>query len=169
MENKNERKAAKDLGFGVFLVLFGIYIIVSSSQMKFLKTFTDGAGFFPMIIGIVLTGLGAVLAFIGVRTGGAAELKEVLSGTFLKAFVTNERFLRVIILLAMMVVYVFVLLELLGFLIASPIYLFATFLYLQACERKGPIPGWVISLVISVLTTVVVYYSFKLGLGVILP
>ncbi len=28
MENKNERKAAKDLGFGMFLVLFGIYIIV---------------------------------------------------------------------------------------------------------------------------------------------
>lgn len=169
MENKNERKAAKDLGFGLFLVLFGIYIIVSSSQMKFLKTFTDGAGFFPMIIGVVLTGLGAVLAFIGFRTGGVAELKEVLNGTFLKAFIADERFLRVIILLAMMVVYVFVLLDLLGFLIASPIYLFATFLYLRACESKGPVPGWVISLIVSVLTTVVVYYAFKLGLGVILP
>lgn len=169
MDGQKKRTAAMDLVFGVVLVLFSIYVIITSTQLKFMKSFTDGAGFFPCIIGCVLLVLGAVLAFIGVKAGGVAELKEVLTGTFLKAFITNDSTIRVVILLGMMVIYMFFLVDWLGFLISTPIYLFANFMYLKACKKMGPIPGWVMAIVISILVPVVVYYAFKLGLGITLP
>ena len=168
-QKQKKRTAAMDMVFGVLLVLFSIYVIITSTQLKFMKSFTDGAGFFPCIIGCVLLVLGAVLAFIGVKAGGVAELKEVLTGSFLKAFVTNDSTIRVVILLAMMFVYMFFLIDWLGFRISSAVYLFANFMYLKACKKVGPIPGWVIALIVSVVAPLVFYYAFKLGLGITLP
>ena len=169
MNEQKKRSAAIDMVFGILLVFFSIYIIFSSLHMKFLKSFIDGAGFFPLIIGVVLVLLGAVLTFIGIKAGGVAELKEVLSTRFLKAFIKDDGTLRVLILVAMMAVYIFLLLELIGFLYATPIYLFVTFMYLKACKKLGPIPGWMMAAIISVATSMIVYHAFRLGLGVTLP
>lgn len=169
MDGQKKRNAAIDLVFGAALVLFGIYVIISSLQMKFLKSFIDGAGFFPLIIGAVLVMLGAVLAVIGFRAGGITELKEVAGGSFLKAWFRDDRTLRVLILLAMMAVYIFLMIDLIGFLYATPVYLFATFMYLKACKKHGPVPAWVTAAVISAVATLVIYYAFRFGLGVTLP
>lgn len=163
MEGKKNRNAAKDFASGILLVLFGIYIIIESLNMKVYNTFIDAPGFFPLIIGVVITILGAILALIGYRTGGAGELKEVLTVKFLKAFATDDTTIRVLILLAMMAVYIYVLVGRLHFILATSIYLIANFLYLKAVKR------WWISIIIAVVASVVIYYAFMLGLGITMP
>lgn len=164
-----KRTAAMDLVFGVALVVFGIYVIISSLGMKYMHSFIDGAGFFPLIIGCVLTVLGALLAFTGIKLGGLKELKEVCTAKFVVDFFKNDGTIRVLILLAMMIIYMYVLIGLIGFNYATMIYLFCNFMYLQAFKKVGPIPGWVIALIVSVALPFVVYYAFKMGLGVTLP
>ena len=169
MDGGKQKSAAMNTVFGALLVLFSIYIIISSLHMKYFRSFIDGAGFFPLIIGCVLLGLGGVLTFIGINAGGIAELKTVLSGSFLLAFFKNENTIRVTVLVAMMAVYVFVLLGNIPFVWASSIYLFSTFLYLKAYHKTWIIPGWVMSLFTSVATSFIVFYAFKIGLGLTLP
>lgn len=169
MEEKRTRNAAKDSVFGALLVIFSIYIIISSFQMKYFKTFFDGAGFFPLIIGCVLLILGSVLTFIGIKSGGIAQLKEVFTASFLKIFFKDNRVIRVFLLLVMMAVYVYILLGAIPFIWATSIYLFVTFLYLKAFQKIWVLPGWLVAAIASVATAVIVFYAFKLGLGVTLP
>jgi len=163
MQEKKERNAAKDFVSGLLLVLFGIFILFDAMNMKVYNTFLDAPGFFPAIVGGVITVLGAILAFIGYRLGGVAQLKEVLNGDFLKEFITSDGTVRVLILIAMMVVYIWGLLGRMHFIIATSIYLVANFLYLKAAKQ------WWISIIIAVITSVIVYYAFKLGFGISMP
>lgn len=169
MDDRKKKSAASNTVFGALLVIFSVYVIISSLHMKFFKSFIDGAGFFPLIIGCVLLTLGGVLVFIGINAGGFAELKDVFTGSYLKAFIKNETTLRVVILLVLMAVYVFILLGNIPFVWATSIYLFVTFLYLKAYKKSWIIPGWLKALFTSVLTAYIVYYAFKLGLGLTLP
>lgn len=163
MEEKKGRNAAKDLFCGVLLALFGIYVIIESLNMKVYNTFIDAPGFFPTLIGAVIILLGGILAFIGFRLGGAKELKEVCNGAFLKQFVTSDSTIRVVILVAMMVVYIYVLLGRVHFIIATSVYLIANFLYLKATKQ------WWLGIIIAVAMSVIVYYAFKLGFGISMP
>lgn len=169
MDGGKKKNAATNTAFGALLVIFSIYVIVSSLQMKYFKQFIDGAGFFPLIIGCVLLGLGGVLTFIGINAGGFAELKEVFTRSYILAFFKHENTVRVVVLVAMMAVYVFVLLGTIPFVWATTVYLFFTFIYLKAFQKKWRIPGWVLSLFTSVTTSFIVFYAFKLGLGLTLP
>lgn len=163
MEGQKKRNAVRDLVSGVFLVLFGIYVIVESKNMRVYNTFIDAPGFFPMIIGVVMAGLGAVLAYIGFRTGGVKELKEICSVAFLKKFLMEDSTVRVLVLLAMMVVYIYVLVGRIHFILASSIYLTANFFYLKAVKQ------WWLAVIIAVVSSCVAYYAFRLGFGIILP
>ena len=163
MQEQQGRNAAKDLATGVILTLFGIYVIIASLNMKVYNTFIDAPGFFPLIIGVVIAALGALLAFIGLKAGGVAELKEVCTGTFMKAFFTDDRTVRVLVLFGMMVIYIFVLIGRLHFILSSTIYLVATFLYLKACKH------WWMSIIIAVIASAAAYYAFRFGFGITMP
>ena len=163
MQERKQRNAAKDFVSGILLVLVGILIVVDALHLKIYNTFIDAPGFFPTIVGSIIALLGAVLAFIGWKLGGAGELKEVLNADFLKAFFTGESTVRVVILIAMMVIYIWGLLGRMHFILATSIYLTANFLYLKANRQ------WWLSIVIAVLTSVIVYYAFKLGFGIAMP
>ena len=163
MEGQKKRNAAKDLLSGVLLVLFGIYIVVDALNLKVYNTFIDAPGFFPSIVGSVIAVLGGVLSFIALKLGGLRELKEVLNGESLKRFVASDSTLRVAILIAMMVIYIWVLLGRVHFIVSTSLYLIANFLYLKANER------WWVSVVIAVATSAIIYYTFKLGFGIAMP
>ena len=160
MQEQKQRNAAKDFVSGILLVLFGVFIIVSALNLKVYNTFLDAPGFFPTIVGAVIAVLGGVLAFIGFKLGGVTELKEVLNGEFLKNFFTSDSTVRVVILIAMMVVYIWGLLGRMHFIISTSIYLIANFLYLKATKY------WWLSIIIAVATSAIVYYLFKLGFGI---
>ena len=163
MEEKKNRNAAKDLFCGILLVLFGIYVIVTSLGMKVYNTFIDAPGFFPTIVGGVIILLGGLLAFTGAKLGGLREMKEICNGAFLKAFFTGDSTVRVVILVAMMAVYIYILLGRMHFIIATSIYLIANFLYLRATKH------WWLSILIAVAMSTIVYYAFKLGFGITMP
>ena len=163
MEEKKNRNAAKDLFCGILLVLFGVYIIVTSLGMKVYNTFIDAPGFFPTIVGAVIILLGGLLAFTGAKLGGIQEMKEICNVAFLKDFFTNDSTIRVVILVAMMAVYIYVLLGRVHFIIATSIYLIANFLYLRATKQ------WWVSVLIAVSMSAIVYYAFKLGFGITMP
>ncbi len=163
MQEKKERNAAKDFASGIVIVLLGIFILVDALHMKIYNTFLDAPGFFPAIVGGVIIVLGAVLAFIGFKLGGARELKEVLNGPYLKKFITGDATVRVLILIAMMVIYIWGFLGRIHFIIATSIYLIANFLYLKATKY------WWLSIIIAVAMSAIVYYAFKLGFGITMP
>lgn len=163
MEEKKNRNAAKDLFCGVLLVLFGIYVIVDSLNLKVYNTFLDAPGFFPTIIGGVLVLLGAVLAVIGFKLGGAKELGEVCNIAFLKEFITSDTTIRVFVLVVFMVEYIWGLLGRLHFIHATSLYLIANFLYLKATKHV-----W-LSVAIAIGMSTIVFYAFKLGFGIVMP
>ncbi|MDO4546920.1 MAG: tripartite tricarboxylate transporter TctB family protein [Clostridia bacterium] len=162
MEEK-KRNSAKDFVVGIFLVALGVYIIVDSLSMRIYNTFIDAPGFFPLIIGVVITALGGILSIIGIRSGGIGELKEVLNGAYLKSFIKDDRTIRVLILLGMMAIYIYVLLGRIHFIAATSIYLAANFFYLRACKH------WYSAIIIAVVASVAVYYAFRYGFSITLP
>ena len=163
MQEKKERNAAKDFVSGILLVILGIFILFDAMSMKIYNTFLDAPGFFPAIVGGVIIVLGAILAFIGYKLGGLTELKEVLNGVFLKQFITSDGTVRVLILIAIMVIYIWGLLGRMHFIIATSIYLIANFLYLKALKQ------WWLSIIIAVAMSAIVYDAFKLGFGITMP
>lgn len=162
MQEQRPRNAAKDFVSGILLVVFGVYIVVDALGMKVYNTFIDAPGFFPTIVGAIIALLGGILAFMGFKLGGARELKEVLNLPYLKQFVTNDGTVRVVVLIAMMVIYIWVLLGRMHFIIATSIYLIANFLYLKATKH------WWVSIIIAVATSAIVYYTFKFGFGIMM-
>ena len=163
MQEKKDRSAAKDFVSGIALVLIGIFIFVDALNMKIYNTFLDAPGFFPAIVGVVIAVLGAIVAFIGFKLGGAAQLKEIFKGESLKTFITHEETIRVLILIAMMVVYIWGFLGRMHFIIATSIYLIANFLYLKATKY------WWLSIIIAVAMSAAVYYAFKFGFNITMP
>ena len=92
-----------------------------------------------------------------------AARKEAMNGAFIKQFITSDSTIRVVVLVAMMVVYIYVLLGRVHFIIATSIYLIANFLYLKATKQ------WWMGIIIAVAMSVIVYYAFKLGFGISMP
>ena len=168
MDKKN-REPALDVVFGIFLIIFGIYIIVTSLGLKYFNSFIDGAGFFPCIIGSCLTVFGIVLLYTAIRLGGIAQLKEVLTGENVKGFFKNDGTIRVLILIAMMVVYMFVLIGNVHFIIATSIYIFANYMYLDAGKKFWVIPAWAMRAITAVVASTAVYYGMMIFLGITMP
>ena len=162
MQDKKERKAAKDLFSGILLVIFGIYIVHEALNLKIYNTFIDAPGFFPSIVGSIIAILGGVLAFIGFKLGGLREIKEICNFKAIKDFIVSENTTRVVILIAMMVIYIWGFLGRIHFIAATSIYLTVNFLYLKATEK------WWLSVIIAVLTSFIVYYAFKFIFGIIM-
>lgn len=155
---------AKDLVFGFLLTAFGIFVIIDSLNMKIYKSFIDAPGFFPFIIGCALVVFGVVQTIIAVRSNGLKELKDVLSIGYLKNVLCNNRTIRVLILLGMMVIYIYVLLGRIHFILATSLYLTANFLYLKAFDRR-----WWLSFIVAVAASAAVYYGFRYGFKITLP
>lgn len=161
--DENKKKAAIDFASGIGLTAIGVYIVIEALNMKVYNSFLDAPGFFPTIVGGVIAVLGAVLAFIGFRLGGAGALGMIFGGHNIKRFITAEGTIRVVILTLFMVVYIYGLLGRIHFIAATSIYLVTNFLYLKANKH------WWVSVLIAVGTSVVVYYAFKLGFGITMP
>lgn len=160
MQDKKERNAAKDLFSGILLVIFGIYIVHEALNLKIYNTFIDAPGFFPSIVGTIIAVLGGILAFIGFKLGGIQEIKEICNFKVFKDFIVSENTTRVIILIAMMIIYIWGFLGRIHFIAATSIYLAANFLYLKAVEK------WWLSVIIAVLTSFIVYYTFDFIFGI---
>ena len=169
MDNKNKREPALDVVFGLALIIFGIYIVITSLGLKYFTSFIDGAGFFPSIIGSCLILFGIVLLYTAIRLGGIKMLKESLNAEGIKGFFTNDATIRVVILIAMMVIYMFVLIGNVHFILATSLYIFANYMYLDAGKKFWVIPAWAMRVIIAVVASTAVYYGMMIFLGITMP
>lgn len=63
-------KSPKDFWAGILFVSLGLFAIVVGSNYTLGTAARMGPGYFPRILGILLVGLGAMIAFRGVRVPG---------------------------------------------------------------------------------------------------
>ena len=169
MDNKNKKEPALDVVFGIALIIFGIYIVITSLGLKYFTSFIDGAGFFPCIIGSCLILFGIVLLYTAIRLGGIKMLKESLTAEGVKNFFKNDATIRVAILIAMMVIYMFVLIGNVHFILATSLYIFANYMYLDAGKKFWIIPAWAMRAIIAVVASTAVYYGMMIFLGITMP
>lgn len=129
---KQEKMAAADLIMSIFLIIFGGVIIYSSLNMKIYESFLDAPGFFPFILGLLFIGLGITMALSSLRRKGHEQIKQGIKNFNFSHLFKNIQFRRVIILIALMAFYIFVLVDRIHFTLATIIYLFFTLYYLKS-------------------------------------
>jgi len=161
--DKNEvtKNSAADLIMGGLLIVSGILIIIAALNMKVYKSFLDAPGFFPLLLGIIFNVLGIMMISSAVKRKGHEQIALVFTKESLKRFFTHEQFIRVMILIVMMVVYIFGLIGRMHFAAATAIYLFFTLLYLKSASIIKII---LISIITGVLISLVFARFFDIPL-----
>ena len=132
MEEENNFLVAADLIMGFLLILFGGSVIRASLKMKVYKTFLDAPGFFPLLLGIIFIILGTMMAVSAIRRKGYVQMKRIFTRSNFAALFKSIRFRRVMTLIALMVLYIFILIGRVHFALATAIYLFLTLFYLKS-------------------------------------
>lgn len=144
------------------IAIAGIYVAIEALNMKVFRNFTDAPGFFPLFLGVILFLLGAILALQSLANGAWPASKVVFSKTSVISFMKNDTTLRSLILIALLVIYIYVLIGRMHFAIATMLYLVSTMLYLRATE-------WWKILIISSIATAFVCLVFQYGFRIPLP
>lgn len=135
---------------GILLILFGLFIIIVASQIPNPNLENDvGPRIFPYISGIGLIFCGAGIA-----------LKKEEKG---KPYLTSEGWKRLMVMAVVVVLYA-ISLNLLGFLIATPIVLYATIRILGMNPK-----AYLKTVIVSVAMTAIIYAVFEKVLSVMLP
>lgn len=131
-EKNNPNIAGADFICAIFLIVLGIASMITSLKMPIYKSFLDSPGFFSFILGGVFIVLGILLMRTAVKQDGYEQMKELLSVKKLKQYVKSWVFMRVLILIALMIFYIFALIGKIHFVLATIIYLVITLCYLKA-------------------------------------
>jgi len=140
-----------------FMLYFTKDILVSSSSL----TKIDKASFLPRVVFCILMFLSVLHVVTGVRHI-KANTETAPSGEVLENRATQT--LRSMAALGLLFVYVF-LLDKLGFVITSILYMIAAMFHMTKKEDRQPI----LFVAIAVIMTVVVYFCFKQFLYIYLP
>ena len=146
-----------------------IYVIISAFgyhgeiQSRGNIVWNQSPGFFPIIVGSALLFCSIILLIRSIKGSGVkAHLQTVGAGA--KEFFTSKMTLRAVIGLIWMGLFVFVFLEMLGFVVSSLLYAITLMVYLQAGDifRKPLGKAIVHILILAVIATVVVFATYFL-------
>ena len=156
-------KTHKDLVSGSVLLLLGLFLAIRSTDLRIWSKTGPGPGFFPLIVGLIICLLSVFLLIQYI-------LRYILSkrdrdGTKPASKVEPEQqrpaLLKVCSYVVLMVLY--------GLLMDSVGFLIMTFLYLFVVLKYTENQGWRRTLLIGTIATVVSYLLFEYYLGVPLP
>lgn len=118
-------KFTRDKLLGVIASVLGLLVLIAGSQLKALIVLTEpGPKLFPMISGAGMLLCGLIILF-------RKDDKEY------KQFMDKEGFIRMVVLYGILMLYVFVGLEYVGYLISTPL-LLMTLYYVLAEKGKKP-------------------------------
>ena len=156
----------KDIIGGTFWVVVATAMYYASFSIRALtigagSTGLVGSGFMPRLVAIGMIILGAVVILQGIKklqasSGDSTSVKEPLS--------FREQYLPVVVGLVLLLAYVG-LLEQVGFMTVTVVYLFGQMYVLAAAEHRKP----VMFLVISVISAAAIYYTFVEVFQLMLP
>ncbi len=137
----------------LFCLCLGLMFIGGGLRMGLGPLNAPGPGFFPAVIGGVLSSLSAVLLVTACRTKGAPA-----TGSFWK----QERGWMKIFPSLFSLFFYLAFLDFLGYLLTTGLFIF---FLLKSVGRKG----WGVSILMAVVVSLGSYAMFRMGLGVLLP
>ena len=159
-------KLKKDLIGGICLLIYGILYFTFSFQIKITSVKTVSARFLPQIVSGGICALSAILIFRTISAMRAykalhpEELTEDKDGRALRRIQIRQIFIEIAIL-AVTVLWM----KRLGFIIASFLFLMASFFFFFLREKWNPVQY----LLLSVIIPTVLYFVFLRLFNVILP
>lgn len=151
------KKKYWDLASGIFLLGFSVALFIGAQNVKTLSISSVGSGTFPSFIAVLLAIVSiAIIAGGAKKARGPDEKQKPVEG--------KPRMWAVVATFAIMAAYA-LLMPILGFIIMTTVYLFAQMYIMAAKEHQRPI----IFGIVSVVTSVSVYYLFVTVFSLMLP
>jgi putative tricarboxylic transport membrane protein len=144
-----------DLVSGIVLFLFSIALFIGSLNVKTLAVSSIGSGFFPAVVAIMFAITSLVVVFGGIKQAKGKDLPaDDKAG--------KPRVMAVVGTFVLMAGYAALLV---GFMITTAVYLFLQINILAENQHRKP----VLFGIISVVTSVSVYYLFVMVFHLMLP
>lgn len=150
-----------DIVVGVFFMALSAIMMVMAQMLPKSKVMEIGPDFMPMVIGGITFVLALILTVLNVknRKMRAAELEN--------ATVDECDYKRVLLSALLVLVYVFVL-QPVGFIVSTLVYLPLQMLVLSPDDQRGK-KQIIQLLIIDVIFTLVVFFLFRYGFKIVLP
>ncbi|MBQ8093947.1 MAG: tripartite tricarboxylate transporter TctB family protein [Clostridia bacterium] len=111
----------------------------------------------PTLLGVLLAVLSVVLIYQGIKKMRLPDADGTAKGS-------REDMISVVLTCAVILIYVAVL-DTLGFILATIVYLFCQMMVLAPKNKRNP----VLFIVISIVFTVLIFIAFRIGLKQLLP
>lgn len=150
-----------DIIVGVFFMVLSVMLMMMAKMLPKSKVMEIGPDFMPLVIGGVTFVLAALLTFLSIKNFKMHE-KE-LEDTVLP----ECDYKRVLSSIILVLIYVF-LLQPVGFLISTMVYLLLQMLVLSPDEERD-VKHMIRLAVIDVIFTLVVFFLFRYGFKIVLP
>lgn len=155
----------RDIYSGSFVLLFAVILFTASFRIQELMTEVKiGADFLPKITAVILAILGVTLIFQGKKD---LKMKKNLDTQKTQNVLDDKKENKdyaTIITLFLLIGYV-ALMEILGFIITTTVYLFLQFFVLTSRTQRKPLKLAIIAILISVL----VFYLFTVVFKIMIP
>lgn len=151
------KKKYWDLASGIFLLVFSVALFIGAQNVKTLSISSVGSGTFPSFIAVLLA-----IVSIAIIVGGAKKARSPDEKQ--KPVEGKPRMWAVVATFVIMALYA-ALMPKVGFIIMTAVYLFAQMYIMAAKEHQRPI----VFGIVSVVTSVSVYYLFVLVFNLMLP
>lgn len=152
---KLKLKKHSELIFGIGMLAFGIFYFLLTKQLPRKGAFD--ATFFPYILTSFMAVLGILQLIAGIKA-----IKEFNPEDYTSE---NLDYLTVVKILALIVTYI-AFLQTIGFLICTMVFLVLGFILLAPPEQKK---NYVQYISISVIASILIYFTFRNGLDLMLP
>ena len=151
------RASVKDIVSGIVLLLIAVGVFVLALQVPIIVPIDTGSGFFPKVVAVLLGIVSLPILAGGLRQYAKEKGSPQATAQYVNVFGVTAS-------IASMAIYI-VLLDSLGFFIASAIYLLIQFCILAVNNRKNMVRICLLSLGVPI----VVYVIFVHGFDMILP
>ena len=150
-----------DIITGVFFMVLSGAMMAAAKMLPKSKVMDIGPDFMPMCIGIVTVALAAILTFLNIKNF-KLRASEIDPST-----IESCDYKRVFSSMILVLIYVFIL-QPVGFIISTMLYLMFQMLVLSPDEKRGK-KNIIQLVVINVVFTMVVFFLFRYGFKIVLP
>ena len=154
-------KKCKDLILGIVMLAFSGFYLIYAQQIKTRPKLTPSyasARIMPVLLGALLAILSVVCIIQGVRKMKAPEGEDAAKK------LDRGDLMAVVFTFAVIIGYIMVM-PMLGFILSTVIYLFLQMLILAPADKRN----YVLSAIVAVVFTVLVFVAFRVGLQQLLP
>lgn len=155
-------KKCKDLILGIVMLLFSGFYLYNARQIKTRPKLTPSyasAQIMPILLGVLLAALSVICIIQGIR-----KMKSASGAEEKKAPMDRGDLIAVVLTFAVIIGYILIL-PMLGFCLATIIFLFLQMLILAPAEKRN----YLLFAIVAVVFTAIVFVAFRIGLSQLLP